>query len=83
MFWLGFLSLPVAVQGQFSTTMLRFGCSQIAIDRIDPYVNHRQPANEAERTDSVPVLLSPAAFRPRTSIRSSEGYGCLTSPGRI
>jgi hypothetical protein len=39
MLWLGLLSMPVAVQAQgFSTTMLRFGCSQIAIDRIDPYV---------------------------------------------
>ncbi|KAL2125760.1 hypothetical protein VTI74DRAFT_2829 [Chaetomium olivicolor] len=38
MLWLGFLFLP-AVQAQgFSTTMLRFGCSQIAIDRIDPLV---------------------------------------------
>ena len=36
--WVGLLSLPAAVQAQFSTTMLRFGCSQITIDRIDPYV---------------------------------------------
>jgi len=36
--WVGFLSLPAAVQAQFSTTMLRFGCSQITIDRIDPLV---------------------------------------------
>lgn len=35
--WLGLLSLPVAVRAQgFSTTMLRFGCSQIVIDRVDP-----------------------------------------------
>lgn len=39
MLWLGLLSIPAAVQAQgFSTTMLRFGCSQIVIDRIDPYV---------------------------------------------
>ncbi|SPQ26470.1 73cd40c6-3568-4e87-9233-1521ec5bb1ec [Thermothielavioides terrestris] len=37
MFWLGLLSLPAA-QAQFSTTMLRFGCAQITIDRIDPLV---------------------------------------------
>jgi hypothetical protein len=45
MLWLGLLSLPAAVQAQgFSTTMLRFGCSQITIDRIDPYVftNHHR-----------------------------------------
>ena len=38
--WLGLLAMPVAVQAQgFSLTMLRFGCSQIVIDRIDPYVS--------------------------------------------
>lgn len=42
MFWLPLLTLPAAVQGQgFSTTMLRFGCSQIAIDRVDPYAYSR------------------------------------------
>jgi hypothetical protein len=48
MLWLGLFSLPAAVQAQgFSTTMLRFGCSQITIDRIDPYVltNHRGDNN--------------------------------------
>jgi hypothetical protein len=35
MLWLGLLSVP-AVQAQFSTTMLRFGCSELSIDRIDP-----------------------------------------------
>jgi hypothetical protein len=40
MLWLGLLSMPLAVQAQgFSLTMLRFGCSQIVIDRIDPYVS--------------------------------------------
>lgn len=37
MLWLGLLTVP-AVQAQYSYTMLRFGCSQITIDRIDPYV---------------------------------------------
>ncbi|KAK4109152.1 hypothetical protein N656DRAFT_359337 [Canariomyces notabilis] len=33
------LAIPAAVQAQgFSTTMLRFGCSQVVIDRIDPLV---------------------------------------------
>jgi hypothetical protein len=40
MLWLGLLSMPLAVQAQgFSLTMLRFGCSQIVIDRIDPCVS--------------------------------------------
>jgi hypothetical protein len=38
MLWLGLLSLPAVSAQGFSTTMLRFGCSQITIDRIDPYV---------------------------------------------
>ncbi|KAK3291598.1 uncharacterized protein B0H64DRAFT_366970 [Chaetomium fimeti] len=42
MFWLGLLSSVPAVQAQFSTTMLRFGCSELSIDRIDPLV---EPGN--------------------------------------
>ncbi|KAL2265060.1 hypothetical protein VTJ83DRAFT_7570 [Remersonia thermophila] len=41
--WVGFLSMPAAVQAQaFSMNMLRFGCSQLSIDRIDPLV---EPGN--------------------------------------
>lgn len=37
MYWLGALFFAVAVDAQgFSNTMLRFGCSQAVIDRIDP-----------------------------------------------
>ncbi|KAK3305219.1 uncharacterized protein B0T15DRAFT_567234 [Chaetomium strumarium] len=42
MLWLGLLSLPAVSAQGFSTTMLRFGCSQITIDRIDPLV---EPGN--------------------------------------
>ncbi|KAK3402550.1 hypothetical protein B0T20DRAFT_427985 [Sordaria brevicollis] len=39
MYWLGALSFAAAVQAQgYSMTMLRFGCSQAVIDRIDPLV---------------------------------------------
>jgi len=40
MLWLGLLTMADAVAAQgFSTTMLRFGCSQVVVDRIDPYVH--------------------------------------------
>ncbi|KAI7932801.1 hypothetical protein M0657_000110 [Pyricularia oryzae] len=43
MLWLGALSLATAVRGQaFSFTMLRFGCSEVVIDRIDPLVDPGQ-----------------------------------------
>ncbi|KAK4139156.1 uncharacterized protein C8A04DRAFT_16108 [Dichotomopilus funicola] len=42
MYWLGLLALPAAVRAQFSTTMLRFGCSELTIDRIDPLVEPGQ-----------------------------------------
>ncbi|KAK4459728.1 hypothetical protein QBC42DRAFT_231075 [Cladorrhinum samala] len=39
MLWLGLLTMADAVAAQgFSTTMLRFGCSQVVVDRIDPLV---------------------------------------------
>lgn len=70
MLWLGLLSMPVAVQAQgFSTTMLRFGCSQITIDRIDPYVSACQ--RKRKMPNVVVVLSSLAASRRPTSIRSS------------
>lgn len=89
MLWLGLLSMPAAVKAQgFSTTMLRFGCSQLSIDRIDPYVGRVWRGREAGGADGWmvmmvslgltlhrgPVSLSPATFRPRTSTRSSAAY---------
>jgi hypothetical protein len=74
MLLLGLLSLP-AVQAQYSTTMLRFGCAQVTIDRIDPYVVDRlggETSSNKNLANVAPVLSNPATSPRRTSTRLSE-----------